>query len=65
METNDNTLTPAEQIAVEYADIMEQMVTLIKRLTAELAQYRAMDAEEELLESLIERTGGITGCGKV
>ena len=52
-------LTPAEEIAVEYADLLERMVDLNKRLIAELAQYRVMDAEERELEKLSEKMGVI------
>lgn len=56
-------ITMAEEIAVEYADIMDRMVDLIKRLTSELAQYRRMDKEERELEALLKRTGGGRRCG--
>ena len=46
------------QIAVDYADIMEQLVKLNKLLISELAQYRVMDEEEKELEELVKRMGG-------
>ena len=57
MMAND-TLTTAEEIAVEYADVMERLVSLNKRLIDELAQYRRMDAEEKEVEMLLARMGG-------
>ena len=59
MERQEDTPTPAEEMAVEYADIMERMISLNKRLITELAQYRQMDAEEKELEALVKRTGGV------
>ena len=56
-------LTPAEEIAVEYADIMERLVGLNKRLIGELAQYRRMDEEEKELAALLLRLGGDRRCG--
>lgn len=56
-------LTPAEEIAVEYADIMERLVGLNKRLIGELAQYRRMDEEEKELAALLLRLGGDRKCG--
>lgn len=56
-------LTPAEEIAVEYADIMERLVGLNKRLIEELAQYRRMDEEEKELAALLLRLGGDRRCG--
>ena len=62
-EEINGALTPAEQIAVDYADIVEQLVKLNKSLISELAQYRIMDEEERELQELIERTGGGRKCG--
>ena len=56
-------LTSAEEIAVEYADIMERLVGLNKRLIGELAQYRRMDEEEKELAALLTRLGGGRRCG--
>ena len=48
-----------EHIAVEQMEIMERLVHLTKELISELSQYRRMDAEEKLLEELVEKTGGV------
>lgn len=53
-----DTLTTAEEIAAEYADILERSVNLNKRLITELAQYRRMDEEEKDVEALLEKMGG-------
>jgi len=39
--------TSVEQIAVDQADIMESMAKMIQTLITELAQYRAVEKEEE------------------
>jgi hypothetical protein len=48
-----------EHIAVEQMEIMERLVHLTKELISELSQYRRMDAEEKLLEEIVEKTGGV------
>ena len=51
-------LSVPEEIAVEYADIMERLIDLNKRVISELAQYRRMDEEEKELETLLIKMGG-------
>ncbi len=51
-------LTISEEIAVEYADILERIVSLNKRLIGELAQYRRMDEEEKEVAALLAKLGG-------
>lgn len=61
MEENQTTpdqLTVPEEIAVEYADIMQRLIDLNKRVISELAQYRRMDEEEKELEALLIKMGG-------
>lgn len=56
-------LTTAEEIAVEYSDILDRVIDLNKKLISELAQYRRMDEEEQILERCIiqmNRAGGGT-----
>lgn len=68
MERNElpfpDTLTPAEEIAVEQVDIMVQMVSMIKKLICELAQYRIMDEEEKQVQALVDKMGGNLTCGE-
>lgn len=54
-----DTLTTAEEIAVEYADALDLMIRLNKRVISELAQYRRMDAEEKELQALADKIGGV------
>ena len=51
-------LNVPEEIAVEYADIMQRLIDLNKRVISELAQYRRMDEEEKELETLLIKMGG-------
>ncbi len=57
-QTTSDQLTVPEEIAVEYADIMQRLIDLNKRVISELAQYRRMDEEEKELEALIIKMGG-------
>lgn len=57
-QTTPDQLTVPEEIAVEYADIMQRLIDLNKRVISELAQYRRMDEEEKELEALIIKMGG-------
>ena len=57
-QTTSDQLTVPEEIAVEYADIMQRLIDLNKRVISELAQYRLMDEEEKELEALIIKMGG-------
>ena len=50
-----DTLTTAEEIAVELSDVLYLMVDLLKKLTSELAQYRVMDREEEEAQELADK----------
>ena len=57
-QTTSDQLKVPEEIAVEYADIMQRLIDLNKRVISELAQYRRMDEEEKELEALIIKMGG-------
>lgn len=57
-QTTPDQLTVPEEIAVEYADIMQRLIDLNKRVISELAQYRRMDEEEKELEALLIKMGG-------
>ena len=57
-QTTPDQLTVPEEIAVEYADVMQRLIDLNKRVISELAQYRRMDEEEKELEALLIKMGG-------
>lgn len=58
-ESHSDFLRTSEEIAVEYADALDLMIRLNKRVISELAQYRRMDAEEKELQALADKIGGV------
>ncbi len=54
----EDKLKTGEEIAAEYADILDRIVSLNKRLISELAQYRRMDEEEKEVAALLAKLGG-------